>query len=127
MGERATVCAFLQAADVGSCSSAAAAALAQWPQDLSVSGSGVWSLVSSFMCVFARTNTHIHTHTHPFNALQRSRHAHFTRSAPMAHHHNIFSPHSVVFIMLFHKTHSHTHTPTRVHMHSFSISLSSSL
>lgn len=61
MGERATVCAFLQAADVGSCSSAAAAALAQWPQDLSVSGSGLWCQA---LCVSLHVQTHTYTHTH---------------------------------------------------------------
>lgn len=78
-------------------------------------------LVSGLWCQALCVSLHVqtHTHTHPFNALQRSRHAHFTRFAPMAHHHNIFSPHSVVFIMLFHKTHSHPPPPPHTCVHAF--------
>lgn len=114
MGERPTVCALLKAADVGSWSSGAAAAapLAQWPRDLSVSQSGVWCQA---WCLCS------HIHTCLFNTLQKSKYNHSTHSALMTHHQDNFASIALFSSCRFAK---HVVAPPHVRRRTFSISLS---
>lgn len=115
MGERPTVCAFLQAADVGSWSSGAAAAaavaaLAQWPQDLSVSRSGVWCQA---FCMYSHTHVSL-THCRKANTI----------TPPTLHWWHIIKiilPPSLCF---HHVVSQDAVAPPHVCTHTFSISLS---